>query len=337
MTVPTSFVELLDSAGLAAGGVVRWGSPLPCTVPGIYAISVDPDPSSVASVLDAAPVSQPAIDALLSLRPELMVDGKRPTHAELAARLARFWLPDEVLLYIGLAGTSLRDRVNAYYKTPLGARGPHAGGWFLKTLDPELPRWVHWAQSARPDDSENAMLKHFCAGVSEASLRVLLDPDRPLPFANLEWPPGVRKRHGITGARCPRSAAAATPPAPRTAPTSTRVERGVAAHTASPSRSVPRERSSSLRSQQVTAADRDAGQIRIPAPSKRAFPKQADTISVHLQGREVIARWNPRVGSDRERSGTLRVGRQVLAELVPVGTILVISAAAGGPVELSSA
>lgn len=29
----------------------------------------------------------------------------------------------------------------------------------------------------------------------------LVDPDHPFPFANLEWPPGVRKRHGITGAR----------------------------------------------------------------------------------------------------------------------------------------
>lgn len=329
-------MELLDAAGLAAGGVVRWGSPVPCTDPGIYAVSMDPDPSSVALTLDAAPISQPAIDALLSLRPELTVDGRRSTPAGLAARLARFWLPDEVLLYIGLAGTSLVDRVNAYYKTPLGARSPHAGGWFLKTLDPELPRWVHWAQSTRPDDSEHAMLKHFCAGVSGASLRLLLDPDRPFPFANLEWPPGVRKRHGIAGARAPRSTAVATPPTTRTAPRSAAAERSVAAHTGSASRSAPGERSSSLRSQQVTAADRDVGQIRIPSLSKRAFPKQADTISVRLQGREVIARWNPRVGPDRERSGTLRVGRHVLAELVPVGTILVITATAGGPLELTS-
>lgn len=333
--MPTSFVELLNAAGLEAGGVVRWGSPVLCTDPGVYAVSMDPDPSSVASTLDAAPISQRAIDDLLTLRPELTVDGKRPTPSELAARLARFWLPDEALLYIGLAGTSLVDRVNAYYKTPLGARSPHAGGWFLKTLDPELPRWVHWAKSTRPNDSEHAMLKHFCAGVSKASLRQLLDPDRPFPFANLEWPPGVRKRHGIAGARASRSAAPATPPPPRAAPGSAR-ERSVAARAGSPSRSALGERRSSLRSQQVTAADREAGQIRIPALSKRAFPEQADTISVHLQGREVTARWNPRNGPDRERSGTLRVGRQLLAELVPVGTILIITAAAGGPVELSS-
>jgi hypothetical protein len=330
-------VELLDAAGLAPGGVVRWGSPVPCTDPGVYAVSMDPDPSRTTSTLDAAPISQSAIDELLSLRPELTVDGKRPTQAELAARLARFWLPDEVLLYIGLAGTSLVDRVTAYYKTPLGARSPHAGGWFLKTLDPELPRWVHWAQSTRPDDSEHAMLKQFSGGVTKASLRLLLDPDRPFPFANLEWPPGVRKRHGIAGARAPRSTGVAARPTPRTAPRSATAERKkMPAHTGPPSRSAPGEQSSSLRSQQVTASDRDVGQIRVPSVSKRAFPKEAATISVRVQGRDVMAGWNPRVGPDRERSGALRVGRQVLTELVPLGTILVITPIAGGPVELTS-
>lgn len=49
-------------------------------------------------------------------------------------RLATFWLPDEVVLYIGLAGASVRKRVRQYYRTPLGDKRPHAGGWWLKTL-----------------------------------------------------------------------------------------------------------------------------------------------------------------------------------------------------------
>jgi hypothetical protein len=45
------------------------------------------------------------------------------------------------------------------------------------------------------------MLEIFCRGVSEQSRIALHDSDHPFPFANLEWPPGVRKRHGIDRAR----------------------------------------------------------------------------------------------------------------------------------------
>jgi hypothetical protein len=325
----------MEIAGLVAGGVVRWGTPVPCTDPGVYVVSTDEDGSSLTSTFDTAPISRSAVEGLLSVRPELTVDGRRPAPADLSSRLAGFWLPDEVVLYVGLAGTSLVDRVNAYYRTPLGARSPHAGGWFLKTLDPEMPRWVHWARSAKPGDSEGAMLKRFCTGVSKSSRQSLADPDRPFPFANLEWPPGVRKRHGISGARAPRASSAA-PKVTSTSPVHSNGPEPSGANTKDASvRSSLGERSSSLRTQQVTAADREAGQVRVPTRSKKPFPKGTDTISVRLQGVEVQARWNPRIGPDRERSGTLRLGPQVLAELVPVGTILIIRASADGLIELS--
>ena len=44
------------------------------------------------------------------------------------------------------------------------------------------------------------MLEAFVAGVSADSGPALRDPDHPFPFANLEWPKGVRKSHGIRGA-----------------------------------------------------------------------------------------------------------------------------------------
>lgn len=113
------------------------------------------------------------------------------------------WLGDEVVVYIGLAGTSLRRRVGDYYKTPLGARPPHAGGWPLKTLSVLDQLRVHFAPCADPDDAEHAMLEAFQNAVSAGSRAALHDPTSPLPFANLEWGPGQRKRHGITGAREP--------------------------------------------------------------------------------------------------------------------------------------
>lgn len=317
---------------LEPGGVVAWNHPVPCAGPGVYIISLDREPTTLAGIIEAAPISPQAVDDLLSRRPELTLDGKRAVPEELTERLTRFWLPDEVVLYIGLTASSLAVRVNAYYRTPLGARSPHAGGWFLKTLHANPPRWVHWAQASDPGAAEDAMLRLFCANVTEATRQRLFDALRPFPFANLEWPRGVRKRHGIRGAKRPRgtTTSIASIAEPQVAP----AERDLR-EVAQCGRSSSSGLTSPLRSQQVTAADRDSGQIRIPAASKRIFPKEAGVVSVFLRGREVAGRWNPRIGSDRERSGTLRVGRQDLAALVPVGTILVISPATEGRLELT--
>jgi hypothetical protein len=132
------------------------------------------------------------------------MDGKRPSEIELMERVASFWLPDEPVLYIGLTTRPLRQRVSEYYKTPLGARKPHAGGHFLKTLENIDELFVHSAECSEPRAAEDAMLKAFCSGISESSQRRLHDPQHPFPFANLEWPQGVRKRHGLKGAKEPR-------------------------------------------------------------------------------------------------------------------------------------
>jgi hypothetical protein len=202
----------MDAAGLEAEGAVPWGVPVPCRKPGVYVVSLDQHPDGSGAALERAPISSAAVDELLQRRPALTIDSNRPARDELAERLRGFWLPDEVVLYIGLAGTAVAERVDAYYKTPLGARSPHAGGWFLKTLSPRPPRWVHWASSDDPSASEDAMLRRFCASVTRASRRLLLDPSHPFPFANLEWPPGVRKRHGISGARASRTRVESRPP-----------------------------------------------------------------------------------------------------------------------------
>ena len=332
--MPTSVARLAAAANLELDGVVLWGSPIPCTEPGVYIVSLDPNDATTVGMLTVAPLSRPAVTRLLSLRPELTLDGHKTTADALLGRLHRFWLPDEVVLYVGLAGTSLADRVNAYHKTPLGARSPHAGGWFLKTLAESPARWVHWARSPHPGASENDMLRCFCGDVTESTRRQLLDPAHPFPFANLEWPPGVRKRHGIAGARAPRikrPAGSVDPITVRSAPEAAGSKSLSGIRRRSPGEAL----TSPLRSQQVTANDRRAGQIRVPSESKRAFPRQPGTVSVILRGRLVSARWNPRIGPDRERSGTLGVGAQLLADLVPIGTILVVTPLDGGAVELA--
>ncbi len=48
------------------------------------------------------------------------------------------------------------------------------------------------------------MLTAFSANVSNQARGALHDSDRPIPFANLEWPPRRYKQHGIKGATEPR-------------------------------------------------------------------------------------------------------------------------------------
>lgn len=327
----------MAAANLEHVGVVPWGKPLPCTDPGVYVVSLDQDPTSMTGAQSTAPLSSAALEDLLSRRPEMTVDGRRPTREELAERLGGFWLCDEVVLYIGLAGRSLAGRVDDYYKTPLGARSPHAGGWFLKTLTPSPPRWVHWARASHPAVSEDLMLEVFCAGASETARSRLLDPDHPFPFANLEWPPGVRKRHGVAGAKSPRAARRVASAAQADEGRSRFLGSGEGAPLRSSGAGLTGRGglTSPLRSQRMTAADRDAGQVRIPSGSKRVFPQQAAVVAVVLRGRQVEARWNPRIGPDRERSGTLRLGRQALTDLVPVETILVVTRLDDGTIELA--
>jgi hypothetical protein len=66
--------------------------------------------------------------------------------------------------------------VGDYYKTPLGARRPHAGGWPLKTLSILSELCVHYAPCADPNAAELTMLDAFIGGVSASSRAALRDP-----------------------------------------------------------------------------------------------------------------------------------------------------------------
>lgn len=126
----------------------------------------------------------------------------------MTARLASMWLPDETVVYVGLAGTSVASRVAAYYNTPLGARKPHAGGWPIKTLKIIDQLWVHFAPCRDPAGAEATMLCAFAAAVSDEARRNLHDPAVPIPFANLEISKSEQKKHGIRGALAARERSA---------------------------------------------------------------------------------------------------------------------------------
>jgi hypothetical protein len=140
------------------------------------------------------------VEHLLAVRPELRLDGRRPTPEQLGARLASFWLRDEVALYVGLSSQPLQTRIRQYYKTKLGATRPHAGGWWLKTLHILDELWVHFAATPSYETAETAMPRTFAAAVTPTQRARLHDPELVAPFANLRTGTGAVKNHGIRGA-----------------------------------------------------------------------------------------------------------------------------------------
>jgi len=146
-----------------------------------------------------APISRDAVADWISYVPTLLLDKRRPTPETLAQRLSSFWLPDETVLYIGKAARSLKVGVGQYYRTRLGDRKPHAGGCWLKTLSILDQLTVFWACTEHPEQAEANLLSLFTGGVSHDTKSILRDSEHCFPFANLEYPKGTTKAHGISG------------------------------------------------------------------------------------------------------------------------------------------
>lgn len=280
----------------------------------------------VEQTLPSAPISYDAVDELLGICPELTLDGRAsPTRDAFTDRVRSYWLPDECVLYIGLAGQPLRRRVRQYYRTPLGAARPHKGGWWLKLLSVLDGTCVHYATTPEFKDAEEVMLRDFSANVSARSRAALPTGTAVMPFANLRDGEWRRRAHGIG------NATAANFPASRLGPRRLAPSTGSSAQSAPVAPSISRPHH---RSQTVTEKDIGAGQIRIPrGATKTILPQGRQDIELALRDRQLTCRWDPRYGPP-ERSGVIRVGRATAHELLHVGDILRVSVAPDGTVRL---
>jgi hypothetical protein len=342
--VPSTIASLLEAAALRATGMVPWGAQVAEARPGVYAVALTEEVDRVVGVLQECPVSLGALETLMSLRPELRVDGQRPTVEALAARLRGCWLPDEVVLYIGKMDQPLRQRVGQYYRTVLGAKGPHAGGWFIKTLGSLAELRVHYVACDEPEQRESMMLTAFVDQVSPGTRAALHDPDLPVPFANLELHADgrlIRKRHGISGAKGSLLGVSRSGLGVRVGPgvgSSTPEAAGLEAVFIRTGGAAASMRSGTVhRTQPVTEADLRAGSVRIPivGSTKRLFPTAPERVDVVLRGRLLAAvRRDPRFGPDRERSGVIGVGRDVLRQTVSPGEVLEVRASEDGTIHL---
>lgn len=326
--MPSTVASLLAAVGLEPAGCVAWGTPVPETSPGVYIVALSPSADAMESTYPDAPISDAAVGELCGVCPALTLDDmQHPARAELANRISSYWLPDETVLYLGLAGQPLRTRVRQYYRTPLGAAKPHKGGWWLKTLSVLADVHVHFAATADFKHAEENMLRTFAANVSDDS-RDRLPADEPvMPFANLRDGDWRRRSHGIAGATT-GTVAKSTPTArsgPVPAAPSQRQRTVSARATTTPLH----------RSQNVTATDIKVGQVRIPrGATKMVLPSKRTDIAVVMRDRELGAcRWDPRYGPP-ERSGVVRVGKAAAHELLAAGDVLVVTVTPDGVVGL---
>ena len=313
--MPLTVSEIFSAVGLHPAGSRPWGTPIPESGPGVYVVALTAGPDDRPAAAVPAPVDPTLVQQLLDARPELRLDDMRPDARLLSRRLAAFWLPDEVVLYVGLAGTSVRNRVGAYYRSPLGARRPHSSGWFLKTLANLDDLHVHHAACADPAGAEQRMLAAFSAGVTPAGAAELHDPETPIPFANLHGAQGHRKEHGITGARGARARVFAA--------STTAGDARACDH--SESATAPAPAAGALRhTQRVTRADLQDGRIRFPRATKALFPPERAYVEIVLRGSRLQCLWDPRSGPKKARSGILSVPRDVLDGLVSADEVLVV-------------
>jgi len=178
-STPLNGHDLLRTVGLAREGPVLWGHPLAASGPGVFVVEL-PAPQPKVSIDPAA------IREWLDRAPELRLDGQRPTVAELQSRLASFWLPSQVILYIGSSQKSVSARLLGMFKTPLGERRPQSAGYWLKTLR-DLPKArIWWSATADPELYEDSLFDEFVKAAGA------------LPFAVLAATSRHRPEHGLT-------------------------------------------------------------------------------------------------------------------------------------------
>lgn len=305
----TTVEQLFRAAGVDLQGSVPWGAAIPIARPGVYVVSTSAD-AAKESGPETCPVDLEAVRALLQIQPDATVDGTTADIASVDRRLRAMWVPLNTVVYIGLAGTSLQKRICEYYRTKIGARAPHAGGWPIKMLAILNDLTVHYGESGDPQVVDATMIDAFVAGVDDSVRSRLTDPSAPLPFANLMFPSGQRKRHGFGGVQEPRTTTnAPTPDSPdeRSTPEISSTSK------------VTNPGPGSRPTQNVTAKDVEEGQIRVPSATKSILPPEADTISVTLRGVHFSAKWKTGNDPDKERSGVIRIPAADLRRLVTPG------------------
>ena len=306
--MPVSVGEVFSYAGLTPTGCFRWGERLPENRPGVYVISATPDNHATSGGIMHLPSSREAYDDLVKVCPDFSIDGQAGTALTFESRLQQFWLPNEPILYIGLAGTSLANRVNQYYSTRIGRRAPHAGGWWLKALRDLPALFVHYPPVDDATAAETVMIRGFAERLPGELVTGLYDQQRMAPFANVKVPGLGDKRHGFQHYKLKNGT---KPAVSSSAPDPVFVVEEPADSPSVTAIPTPSGRNRRVPSQPITEKDRERSSLRIPAESKHFFPPKPSQVQLTVHGQSRTVSWNPR----ETRSGLLGVGVATMRKL----------------------
>lgn len=196
---------LFREVGLLPDGPVVWGRPVPARTAGVFVVELT-------APLPRAPIELTRVGKWVERVPTLTLDGERPTSKAVATRMAGFWLPSQVVLYVGATTTSIGGRIAALQGTALGDRRPNPGGHWLHAFQPSVSMRVWWAGTDAPEEYEDALLGAFAAGVPSEEVAALPGGALVLPWANLRRPTGERRATGLTGSLLPDTREAPPPP-----------------------------------------------------------------------------------------------------------------------------
>jgi transcription elongation factor GreA len=183
--------DLLRGAGLLPDGPVLWGRPVRSSRPGVYLVEL---PAPIAS----APLDLARVGKWLERATDLLLDGARPTSKELQARLARDWLADQAVIFIGSATGPLAGRVADLQRTPAGDGRPCGDGLRLQLLRVIETCRVWWAETDAPEEYEDALLDAFAANLGTGAADAL--GGFVTPFGVVRRPTGETRPDGISGA-----------------------------------------------------------------------------------------------------------------------------------------
>lgn len=314
-----SVQELFGLCDPTTTGTVKWRQPVPLDVPGIYIVSTSADEMDCIGPHPEYEADFTAITRLRELCPDIRVDGHLANYSQVARRLGELWVPNASVLYIGLASTSLRGRVGAYYSTKIGKTSPHAGGWWLKTFRHLDDCHVHFAACNDVDKKEQSMINAFSQSLSPIQKARLFDPEKIAPFANVEVRRRVYKNHGLSNYKVSTASSRVNainsirPKDPSDASDS--VTDQLCGPSSEPLRSIPTATQTTLFSQVMSEKDRNRSYLRIPAASKYGFPKATTQVLLTCQGRTQRAGWNP----NGSRSGRLSIDVRIMRQIVVVG------------------
>lgn len=172
-----SIKNIEEETSLKLQGPLKWGKIIPSESQGIYIVVT---PKEAISKLN---FDKQIIDLWIQKVPNMRINNEEPTYYNLTNEIKKYWLKDEIILYVGKTTQPIQTRVNQYYQTEIGERKPHSGGYWIKTLSFLNDCLIYWAECDNPEITEEKILRFFHNKLSNKDIS---KENLVLPFANLE-------------------------------------------------------------------------------------------------------------------------------------------------------